>query len=167
MWKMKTRNKIIIFSTLLFLAFANYLLIDYFFLRPPISDSTKRKIIDAILQSKPEEITSITIESSKFKKSLSLTNKTILINDFEKIKKICESLNNAILWAPNHPMGRWTCIMALNKKNGEIDSFSIGNTYDNRGTVIRIGSEVETGETFGFYRSDSLGNAIKNFIDKS
>jgi hypothetical protein len=92
---------------------------------------------------------------------VSLVTKLVPINDRASIDAICQALNGASKFSPNHPSTKWEVKVELRTEKDAVAFVVYHTEQANNGTVVAISSNVTSGWNYGRFRSDALGPILE------
>jgi len=116
-------------------------------------------VVKPVLKINSKNLICVEIAPLQDKSRNNLVNKSIKFIDKNFLNKICESLNKAKEYDPNHPISIWSCIIILHT-NKEAYSFVVHKTKKNE-LILSFFSDIDSGLHLGWYRSDLLGMFIE------
>lgn len=93
-----------------------------------------------------------------------LVNAPANITGRKAMKILCEALNSAEPWQPNHPHAVWACELRLNNQD-ERYRCAVEST-DNNGVLVYIQWRGALGGEWlvATYRTDKLGSVLESFV---
>lgn len=89
----------------------------------------------------------------------SLVDTPVTIDDPAALASLAQVLAGARRWAPNHPQGRWACVVTLDY--GDRHASFMAEATTNQGDLVTIWSRNDQGWNFGDYRADGLGQLLE------
>ncbi len=124
-------------------------------LMPACSEDAKRDMIDRIVHCNSKDVQEIVLLPPE--SHVPLVTKPVTIKDRASIDAICQALNSASEFFPNHPSTKWEVIVEMPTQKTTVSFVVFHTQQENNGTVVSIMSHVTSGWNYGSFRSDSLG----------
>ncbi len=124
----------------------------------------KRDRINSIVRCKSKSVQQIVLSPVGSDVPLPLVSEPVVINDRGTIEAICQALNSASIFYPNHPSIKWEVKVELRTRETTV-SFVVWHTdQDDNGTVVSIASHGTSGWNYGSYRCDSLEPIFEELV---
>lgn len=128
------------------------------------SGEARQERINRIIQCKSQDIQQVVL--LPLESHVPLVAKPLTVKDRAAIKTICQSLNSASEFRPNHPSIKWEVKVEIRTQKGSVAFVVYHTEQENNGTVVSIMSHVTSGWNYGRFRSDSLGPILENLAER-
>jgi hypothetical protein len=123
------------------------------------SREARQDRINRIVQCKSEDVQQVLL--LPVESHVPLNTKPVTINDRATIDAICEALNRAFEFLPNHPSIKWEAKVELRSERKKVSFVVLHTEQEENGTIVSIMSHVTSGWNYGSFRCDSLGPILE------
>lgn len=94
-----------------------------------------------------------------------LIQQDIAITDIHTIEEIMTAMRSAKAYSPNHPVTRWSCILAISTSSG--DSYVDIDESLGQGTILHCVTSPNGGLIFDTLQSTTMGRILEQAVAQS
>lgn len=117
----------------------------------------RTRIVSSVLAATPDDILSAEILPLDRAYRPNPIRRPLIIRDRKRLKELCDALNKAQAWWPNHPESVWLCQLRLHRVGADTSRCLVDKTKNN-GVLLRFQASKPTFEwPIGPFRCDAVG----------